>query len=146
MAKKRIRFSGIYRIECLGNGKFYVGSSKDILKRWKHHAYELRRNQHRATFLQRSYNKYGPDSLVFSVLQYVGYKVLGEAEKHWIDLLMPAFNTMPVSPTHLDQISNPIYVARLIDAKEKAKEIREAEKQLEWDRMVWNHNFGRKKY
>lgn len=39
MAKENI--CGVYKITNKVNGKIYIGSSKDIYKRWKHHAYMI---------------------------------------------------------------------------------------------------------
>ena len=40
------KISGIYEIICLVNGKYYVGSSKDILYRKGKHLGKLKRNKH----------------------------------------------------------------------------------------------------
>lgn len=49
--------SGIYKIVNKVNGKYYVGSSKNIESRWKSHRYELRRNCHKNVRLQSDYNR-----------------------------------------------------------------------------------------
>ena len=47
---------GIYKITNIKNGKIYVGSSKDIEKRWKEHLYKLKYGVHHSVKLQnRSY-------------------------------------------------------------------------------------------
>ena len=43
--KREIK-SGIYKITCIENHKFYIGSSKDIEKRWRQHKNTLRLNKH----------------------------------------------------------------------------------------------------
>lgn len=50
---------GIYYITNTINGKFYVGSSKNIKKRWARHIRDLNNNNHHNIYLQRSCNKYG---------------------------------------------------------------------------------------
>ena len=37
---------GIYKITNLKNGKFYIGSSKDMDRRWYEHINELNKNIH----------------------------------------------------------------------------------------------------
>lgn len=49
--------SGIYKIINRVNGKYYVGSSKNILSRWKSHRYELSHNCHKNVRLQNDYNR-----------------------------------------------------------------------------------------
>ena len=53
---------GIYTIKNIINGKFYLGSSKNIEKRWNRHLYELRNNRHHSWYLQRAFIKYGENS------------------------------------------------------------------------------------
>lgn len=59
---------GIYLIENKVNNKKYVGSSIDIPVRIMNHKYSLRKNYHPNDYLQNSYNKYGEDNFVFTVL------------------------------------------------------------------------------
>ena len=44
--------SGIYKITNKVDGKFYIGSSKNLHKRWLSHRSELRRNHHCNQHLQ----------------------------------------------------------------------------------------------
>lgn len=63
--------AGIYLIVSKINGKRYIGSSVRICVRWSEHKSDLRLNRHHSPLLQRHYNKYGEDDLVFSVLEVV---------------------------------------------------------------------------
>lgn len=63
--------AGIYLIVSKINGKRYIGSSVRICVRWNEHKRDLRLNRHHSLLLQRHYNKYGEDDLVFSVLEVV---------------------------------------------------------------------------
>lgn len=84
---------GIYIIECLLNGKWYVGSSKNIKGRWKQHLRRLRKNTHHNIYLQRSFNKYGEDAFRIITLEEVSYpEDLLPREQHYIDLLSPEYN------------------------------------------------------
>ena len=57
------RISGIYKIVNKINGKYYVGSSKDVINyRWIHHKRALRSNRHKNDYLQNAWNKYGEDN------------------------------------------------------------------------------------
>ena len=61
--KKKV--SGIYKIVNKVNGKYYVGSSIDVKKRWREHVSDLQRGNHKNRHLQRSWNKYGKDNFTF---------------------------------------------------------------------------------
>lgn len=60
---------GIYKILNLINGKFYIGSSNNLIKRWRDHLYRLRNNKHMNKHLQNAYNKYGESSFAFVILE-----------------------------------------------------------------------------
>lgn len=96
--------AGIYKITCTGNNKFYIGSSVNIFNRWNVHISELRAGSHRSEYLQRSYNKYGEESLRFDVLQIIettDTELLVTVEFYYIDKLKPEFNTL--GPTFFER-------------------------------------------
>lgn len=63
--------SGVYLIFNTRNGKAYVGSSRNIQRRWSQHRAELRGNRHFSHFLQRDWNKHGEEAFEFRVLEIV---------------------------------------------------------------------------
>lgn len=83
---------GIYKIVNVSNGKFYVGSSKDIASRWKAHITSLKAGIHHSRYLQASWNLYGSDSFEINVLEYCDEARLLEREQYYIDSLMPQYN------------------------------------------------------
>ena len=88
---------GIYKITCKGNNQIYIGSSIDIKDRWLHHLSDLRNNVHHSTYLQRSFNRYGENSLTFEVLlEMIDYdeELLRLNEFYYIEKYKPAFNSM----------------------------------------------------
>ena len=48
---------GVYQIKNQNNGKIYIGSSKDIVKRYQSHKYQLESGKHANKALQEDYNK-----------------------------------------------------------------------------------------
>lgn len=87
--KKEIQ-CGIYKIINLKNNKIYVGSAKNINRRWKRHICELNKQTHHNIILQNAWNKYGPDSFNFEILELVNdSNELLEREEHYIDKLQP---------------------------------------------------------
>ncbi len=63
--------SGIYSITSKVNGKRYIGSSVTINTRWRDHKQALKDNKHHSDHLQKHYNKYGKDDLLFAVVEVV---------------------------------------------------------------------------
>lgn len=77
--------SGVYKIVNLKTNKIYIGSSVNVYERWTAHKYHLRLGVHRNIYLQRTYNKYGDESLQFSIIESCGREKLTEREQYWID-------------------------------------------------------------
>jgi len=77
--------SGIYKILNKVNGKFYIGSAIDLIKRWKEHAYYLNNSTHKNTHLQSAWNKYWDVSFEFIILEICDPKILIIREQFWID-------------------------------------------------------------
>jgi group I intron endonuclease len=60
--------TGVYRITNTMNGRFYVGSSSNLVRRKRDHFNLLRQNRHSNPHLQSAWNKYGESAFVFEVL------------------------------------------------------------------------------
>lgn len=60
--------SGVYLIQCLANGKNYIGSAKCIRSRWRKHVNDLNKKIHHSIKLQEDWIKYGEDQFKFEVL------------------------------------------------------------------------------
>ncbi len=84
-----MRFSGIYIIRNIVNGKCYIGSSKNCYTRKRKHFSELDRNNHRNSHLQRAHNKYGKDNFTFEVLYFCREEILLQQEQMLLDAFMP---------------------------------------------------------
>ena len=84
--------SGVYKIENIQNQKCYIGSSKDIGKRFKEHLFHLNRGTHHSPKLQNSWNKYGEEAFVFKILFICEIKDLLFFEQRTFDNLKPEYN------------------------------------------------------
>lgn len=81
--------SGIYKIVNKINGKYYVGSSKDINGkdgRWNEHIQVLNRNKHINPHLQNAWNKYGQNNFDFIVVENVDEPQLLVTEQKYLDI------------------------------------------------------------
>jgi group I intron endonuclease len=79
------KVSGIYKIINKVNGKYYVGSSKNIFERWNIHLRDLNKGNHHSDYLQRSWNKYKSDKFVFEIVELVSYEKLKETEQNYLN-------------------------------------------------------------
>lgn len=77
--------SGIYKIVCLFTGKFYVGSAKNLNRRFKRHRSELRKGIHSNPYLQKAWNKYGEENFKFEIIEEVDQELLLCTEQKWLD-------------------------------------------------------------
>jgi group I intron endonuclease len=75
---------GIYAI-ISPSGKRYIGQASNIRKRWDQHRCELRYGNHHCRPLQRAYEKYGENSLVFVKIAFVTRDQLTTREQEQID-------------------------------------------------------------
>jgi len=71
MSKKLNNIMGIYKITNKINNKIYIGSSKDITKRWQYHINDLMYNRHHSYKLQKDFNEFGLNAFVFEIIQIV---------------------------------------------------------------------------
>jgi group I intron endonuclease len=78
--------SGIYQIKNLINGKIYIGSSISVKRRFNEHKKLLRNNKHKNNHLQLSWNKYGENNFIFSLIEKVDSQFLLTKEQYYIDL------------------------------------------------------------
>lgn len=91
--------SGIYQWRNIKNGKLYIGSAVDLLKRKNRHLKELRQNIHYNQPLQNTFNKNGESVLEWSVLEFIPRlknetnkqlkkRLVNGQEQHYLDTLL----------------------------------------------------------
>ena len=86
-SKFDIKKCGIYYIYCLVNGRIYIGSSINVRNRFWEHRRSLKASNHKNRHLQRIYDKYGKDSLVYKLIENCEESVRHERENHYISIL-----------------------------------------------------------
>lgn len=124
------KYCGIYGIENTFNGKVYIGSSVDILSRWRYHLYALRGNRHQRTkqgktsHLQAAWNKYGEKNFRFYVLEVCSIEDLINHEQAWIDLLK-ATERYNISPSS----SSPLGTKHTQESRKRMSEAKKGHKQ-----------------
>ena len=82
------KVSGIYKIINKINGKYYIGSSSNVLRsdgRWHRHKWMLRNNRHNNIHLQRAWNRDGEHNFDFVIIELVPEKELLSCEQKHLD-------------------------------------------------------------
>ena len=81
--------TGIYIIRNKINSHAYVGMSKDINIRWRHHINESQNpnSKEYEKTLYRAFRKYGIDNFSFEILELCEEDKLSEREIYWINKL-----------------------------------------------------------
>lgn len=84
------KICGIYKIVNKINRKYYVGSSTNIMTgsggRWNRHKRSLYKNTHHNDYLQRAWNKYGPDVFEIIIIESVQVENLKIREQYYLDI------------------------------------------------------------
>jgi group I intron endonuclease len=78
--------SGVYIIRNVVNGRLYVGSAADVVKRWGDHRRLLSKSKHHNPYLQHAWGFYGAGSFEFVLIETVGaISDLLVREQFWLD-------------------------------------------------------------
>ena len=85
---------GVYKITNTVTGDFYVGSSKDVKKKWIHHICKCIWNRCQNNPMYLDMQKYGLDNFDFQMLAEVEIDRLKETEQQFIEKLKPTYNSI----------------------------------------------------
>lgn len=80
-----MKISGIYKIVNTINGRFYIGSSDDIKRRWSQHRALLRNSHHENEYLQNAWNKHGENAFEFIIIKRVPVDNLLRLEQKYLE-------------------------------------------------------------
>ena len=117
--------SGIYEIRNRVNGKRYVGSAVNLLRRQSQHLSALRRGSHYNQHLQRAFDKHGEATFAFTVLEHLRSKDLIEREQQYLDMLSPEYNISPTAGSPLG-VRHTLETRRKISKAKKGHSVSEA--------------------
>lgn len=137
--------SGIYKILNIKNDKFYIGSSKNLIKRKNNHFTFLKSNIHHNKHLQNSWNKYGSENFVFEILETCEEKELLIREQHYIDNLNPQYNISPTAGNtcgykHTEETKK--ILSRIHKGRKASEEVKK--RMSESKKGILNSSFGKK--
>ena len=88
------KISGVYKITNTITGDFYIGSSKNVKKRWAAHKWSSRWKRFPNNPMYQDMQKYGVDKFEFEILAEVEEDSLKEKEQQFIETLKPTYNNI----------------------------------------------------
>lgn len=88
------KICAVYKITNTITGDFYIGSSKDVKRRWVEHKCQSVWNDNLNKQLYQDMKKYGVDKFVFQMLAEVEVEQLKKTEQKFIEALNPTYNQM----------------------------------------------------
>ena len=89
---KENKIAGVYEITNNITGEFYIGSSKDIKKRWTNHKSLSVWKRLSGMKLYQAFIKYGLNNFTFEVIEETAD--LKKREQYWIEQLKPSYNNI----------------------------------------------------
>ena len=84
----------VYKITNTVTGDFYIGSSKNVKRRWASHKCPYTWKKCPNKQLYKDMQKYGLDKFEFQVIEEVEIDSLKEKEQQFIETLKPTYNQM----------------------------------------------------
>ena len=88
-----MKISGVYKITNTVTGDFYIGSSKDVKRRWASHKCPSSLKRFPNNQLYKDMQKYGLDKFEFEILEEVEEGSLKKKEQQFIETLNPTYNS-----------------------------------------------------
>lgn len=126
--------AAVYMLHTADFSHYYIGSTDDVKRRFKHHRSALRNNKHHCEALQRSFLKYGEAAFIFEVAREFG--TIEEAREFEHQLLQENHGKpgcQNSSSSGMVAIPCPIVVARRNETlKSAAHRARASEKAKAW--------------
>ena len=102
-----MKIAGIYKITNNITGDFYIGSSKNIEKRWHEHKSPSVHKQQPNSKLYKGMASYGLDNFTFEIIEKTDN--LREREQYYIEQLKPSYNN---NRAQRDIDSNRLYIRK----------------------------------
>lgn len=87
-----MKISAVYKIINTITGDFYIGSSKNVKRRWKEHKCPSTWNENPNNPMYLDFQKYGVEKFDFQIMEEVEIGQLKEKEQQFIETLKPTYN------------------------------------------------------
>jgi len=91
----------IYKITNEIDGKFYIGSTNNLIKRYYTHVNHIRTGKNSCVKLIRAVNKHGEDNFKFEIVCECPTEEILKTEQEYIDSLKPHYNIAKIAGSNL---------------------------------------------
>ena len=130
------KISAVYKITNAITGDFYIGSSKNVKKRWTTHKCPSIWNKCPNNPMYLDMQKYGVDKFIFEILTEVEADKLKELEQQFIETLKPTYNSRNANGWDFERYKEYQKEYRQSDkGKESQKEYRQSDKGKEYHKQ-----------
>ena len=130
------KISAVYKITNTITGDFYIGSSKNVKKRWTTHKCPSIWNKCPNNPMYLDMQKYGVDKFIFEILTEVEADKLKELEQQFIETLKPTYNSRNANGWDFERYKEYQKEYRQSDkGKESQKEYRQSDKGKEYHKQ-----------
>ena len=89
-----MKICAVYKITNTVTNDFYIGSSKDVKRRWREHKKPSVWKRYSNSLMYLDMQKYGIDKFELQILEEVELEHLKETEQKFIETLKPTYNQM----------------------------------------------------
>ena len=120
------KISAVYKITNTITGDFYIGSSKNVKKRWREHKCQSVWDRCPNNPMYLDMEKYGTDKFEFQILAEVEIEQLKETEQQFIEKLQPTYNSCNANGLNIERY------------KEYQKEFHKSNKGKEYYKQYYN--------
>lgn len=86
------KISAVYKIVNEATGDFYIGSSKDVKRRWWEHKCSSKWKRYPNNPMYKDMQEYGLENFRFQILAPVMPEYLKQVEQEFIEMLQPNYN------------------------------------------------------
>lgn len=91
----------VYKITNKIDGKFYIGSTNNLMKRYYTHIYDIRSDRKTCVKLIRAVNKYGEKNFKFEIICECSTKEVLKFEQKYLNILKPHYNVAIIAGSNL---------------------------------------------
>ena len=115
-----MKICGVYKITNTVTGDCYIGSSKDINRRWAEHKCQSSWKRYPNNQMYQDMQKYGLDKFDFQILAEVEVDSLKEMEQQFIETLKPTYNNINANGWNIERYKESHKQYQKTDKRKKA--------------------------
>lgn len=138
-----MKISAVYKVTNTITNDFYIGSSKDVKKRWREHKCPSTWKKYPNNPMYQDMQKFGVDNFTFEILAEVGIEELKKIEQQFIEALKPIYNKINANGWDVERYKE----TKKEYNKEYHKEYKKSNKYKEYNKEYRNvHKEYQKEY